>query len=546
MMFAPSMLLSLLAITFTVEAAVGKQRTRTTTAPNWFQTTPNNYAGPTVTGAAPFLAQTNPAPFGQVAYVPNAPLQTSEPIVGAQERNIFHLMGNLSWTNPSSSPYFSPENGFGVDEYSLPEGANITQMHMFQRHGSRYPAAGENFPLWASGIFNATANGTVFEGDLSFLNDWSFKLGEEVLVPQGRKELFDSGILNYYNYGHLYNNSSKLVVRSASQDRVLKSAENFLAGFFGLDWAEHANLLVTIDPAVTGVFDCTRYYDGVLSAFEQVGTWNSIYLKERTAKLRKLTGSYNWTVADTFYAQKLCPYETVALGYSDFCQLFTYEEWEGLEYYFDIIESGAGGFLSPTGRAYGIAWVEEFLARVEGHLLNVPANTTGANMTLDMNPVTFPVNQSLYLEFGHDGDIVAAMTAFGLTQFAGFLPATGPPAHQQFFSSKIVPFAGRLNIEIIKAPHKVSARRSSKTSAKHDAYICDTGERHYVHFILNQRTIPLHVSFEACEYRDDGWCELTTFMNVQKESLAKAEYQYACFGNWTMKGYGTYSDGRPV
>ncbi|KAK9349871.1 histidine phosphatase superfamily [Lipomyces doorenjongii] len=501
MMFTPSMLLSLLAITFTVEAAVGKQRTRTTTAPNWFQTTPNNYAGPTVTGAAPFLAQTNPAPFGQVAYVPNAPLQTSEPIVGAQERNIFHLMGNLS-------PYFSPENGFGVDEYSLPEGAN-------------------NFPLWASGIFNATANGTVFEGDLSFLNDWSFKLGEEVLVPQGRKELFDSGILNYYNYGHLYNNSSKLVVRSASQDRVLKSAENFLAGFFGLDWAEHANLLVTIDPAVTGVFDCTRYYDGVLSAFEQVGTWNSIYLKERTAKLRKLTGSYNWTVADTFYAQKLCPYETNGKGSN-------------------ITLTSSNPAREASSVAYGIAWVEEFLARVEGHLLNVPANTTGANMTLDTNPVTFPVNQSLYLEFGHDGDIVAAMTAFGLTQFAGFLPATGPPAHQQFFSSKIVPFAGRLNIEIIKAPHKVSARRSSKTSAKHDAYICDTGERHYVHFILNQRTIPLHVSFEACEYRDDGWCELTTFMNVQKESLAKAEYQYACFGNWTMKGYGTYSDGRPV
>ncbi|KAK9336353.1 hypothetical protein V1521DRAFT_437043 [Lipomyces starkeyi] len=79
-------------------------------------------------------------------------------------------------------------------------------------------------------------------------------------------------------------------------------------------------------------------------------------------------------------------------------------------------------------------------------------------MTLDTNPLTFPVNQSLYLQFGHDADIIAAMAAFGLRQFAEFLPATHPPAHRQFLTSKIVPFAGRLNIEIIKAPHMVSHR----------------------------------------------------------------------------------------
>ncbi|KAK9323110.1 hypothetical protein V1517DRAFT_109401 [Lipomyces orientalis] len=107
-----------------------------------------------------------------------------------------------------------------------------------------------------------------FEGDLSVLNDWPYKLGKEVLFSQGRKELFDSGILNYYNYGHLYDNSS---VRTLSQARMVQSAENFLAGFFGLDWAEHANLLVAIDPAVTGVFDCARAFDGYPVASEVVG-----------------------------------------------------------------------------------------------------------------------------------------------------------------------------------------------------------------------------------------------------------------------------------
>ena len=30
--------------------------------------------------------------------------------------------------------------------------------------------------------------------------------------------------------------------------------------------------------------------------------------------------------------QQMCPYETVALGYSKFCELFTEEEWEGFNY----------------------------------------------------------------------------------------------------------------------------------------------------------------------------------------------------------------------
>ncbi|KAK9243124.1 hypothetical protein V1506DRAFT_581221 [Lipomyces tetrasporus] len=213
-MFTRSMMLSLLAIAFTVEAAVRNQRTRTTTTPNWFQTTPNSYAGPFRPDlATPFLAQTNPAPFGQVTYVANAPLGTSEPIVGAHGRNIFHLMGNLSTCFPA-------EDGFGFDEYSLPEAPTADTVS------------------WASGIVNATANGTVFEGDLSFLNDWSYKLGGDLLVPQGRKELFESGLVNYYNYGHLMtihpSSSSGLLSRPAWSRAPPRTSWQVSSGSTGL------------------------------------------------------------------------------------------------------------------------------------------------------------------------------------------------------------------------------------------------------------------------------------------------------------------------
>ena len=121
--------------------------------------------------------------------------------------------------------------------------------------------------------------------------------------------------------------------------------------------------------------------------------------------------------------QSLCAYETVAFGYSSFCDLFTYEEWQGFEYVYDLIIDGNYFFQSPTGRALGIGFVEEVLARLENHLLTTP--NTQANITLDSMTSTFPLDQNLYFDFSHINTIIGTLTAFGLKQFAQFLPTTG-------------------------------------------------------------------------------------------------------------------------
>lgn len=134
------------------------------------------FQGPTPTGPEPFLAETNPAPFPSVSYYPPSPLETQEPIQDAPTGgNIFHQMGNIS-------PYF-PSPGFGIDEYPLPEGAEITWLNMLARHGSRYPTG----PITLSQAFAAAGN-VSFKGDLSFLNSWTYKLGEQILTPWGRQE----------------------------------------------------------------------------------------------------------------------------------------------------------------------------------------------------------------------------------------------------------------------------------------------------------------------------------------------------------------------
>jgi hypothetical protein len=138
--------------------------------------------GPTPTGPPAFLAQTNPAPFASTSYIPNTPLETQVPIAGANGQNIFQLHGQLSH-------YFPNPDGFGVDEYSLPDGANITWLNMLSRHGSRYPTTGSGAPTFGQKVQNATGqfNAT---GALSFLNTWNYTLGKgaEILVPVGKQE----------------------------------------------------------------------------------------------------------------------------------------------------------------------------------------------------------------------------------------------------------------------------------------------------------------------------------------------------------------------
>lgn len=154
--------------------------------PQYFQTSPELWAGPTATGRAAFMAQTRT--FDPTAtYVPNEPLQTSIPIEGMQSGNesIFKMMGYLS-------PY-TPSPGFGVDEFPLPAGADILQVQMLSRHGSRYPTSGSEVAEFGQKIANSSGTFKP-RGILTFLLDWKYQLGAEILVPKGREELFQSGM----------------------------------------------------------------------------------------------------------------------------------------------------------------------------------------------------------------------------------------------------------------------------------------------------------------------------------------------------------------
>ncbi|CAM1506911.1 Fc.00g065520.m01.CDS01 [Cosmosporella sp. VM-42] len=503
--------------------------------PQYFQTSPELWAGPTATGRPAFMAQTrviNPT----ATFVPNEPLQTSIPIEGMKEGNqsIFKMMGFLS-------PY-SPSPGWGVDEYPIPDGAEIVQVQMLSRHGSRYPTSGSEVHNLGGKLANASGEFTV-KDSLAFLSDWKYQLGHEILVPKGREELFQSGnligVLHSYMYGSLYNPKSKIIVRTTTQDRMLKSAENWMAGFFGLEWTNNATIEVIIEEkyfnnSLAGALNCPNG-ETKIDYKAARNTWIKTYLADALARFQSMTDGFDWTIQDVYAAQTMCPYETVAYGFSKFCDLFTYEEWRDFGYSVDLYFSAVAAFHSPVARAVGIGYQQEVIARLQNHTLGYSGSQI--NVTLDKSTETFPLNQSLYFDFSHDTNIVAVLTAFGFRQFAEELPATHYPGDHEFTVSHVTPFGARLDIEIIKAPKPLAANR--------EGYL-DGEETKYIHFVLNQRTLPLGKSFPECDVnRKDGWCELETFLKVQEEMPVIADYDYSCHGDWAEVPYEDITDGRP-
>lgn len=62
-----------------------------------------------------------------------------------------------------------------------------------------------------------------------------------------------------------------------------------------------------------------------------------MYLADATARMNAYAPSnFTFTVNDTYAMQSICAYETGYIGMSDFCGLFTEEEWMGFEQTLDI------------------------------------------------------------------------------------------------------------------------------------------------------------------------------------------------------------------
>ncbi|GMK53584.1 hypothetical protein CspeluHIS016_0101700 [Cutaneotrichosporon spelunceum] len=401
----------------------------------------------------------------------------------------------------------------------VPEQCTLSSVHTLMRHGARYPTSGDAAELFATRLLNASTAGE-FEasGNLAFLNDWTYKLGSDILVPFGRLQCMELGVRNRVAYGQLLNDFTEKgtlpVFRTGSIDRMVETMEAFGQGFFGRDSDKQFSMTIAIEnkgvnaTVYPGGGTCPNSALDVDASKLGMAEFVNRAMAGTAARLQAHVKGYTITPTDVQTMLSLCAYETLSLGYSAFCPLFTEEDFRNMAYAYDIMFYYGNGFGGQTTAAQGKGWVQEFLARLTHTPIEVYDSST--NSTLDGNPETFPLNQSIYADASHDSYIMSTFVALNLTALNSFgrLPTNVDRGHNErpFYSSKIVPFNTNFVAQVMR---------------------CDGREEEQIRFILNDAVIPLHETYAGCQGDEDGLCPLQNVVAALQTRVAEIDYHKA-------------------
>ena len=114
---------------------------------------------------------------------------------------------------------------------------------------------------------------------------------------------------------------------------------NFAAGFFGVQTYQNSYRLeveIEAEPfnnTLAPWENCLPNGDNFYNLGNQAtAAWAEVYLKNTIKRLQPHIKGLNLTTQLVYAMQSICAFETVSIGSSEFCGLFTKEEWEGYEY----------------------------------------------------------------------------------------------------------------------------------------------------------------------------------------------------------------------
>ncbi|POS88367.1 hypothetical protein EPUL_000106 [Erysiphe pulchra] len=486
------------------------------------------------------------------------------------------------------SPYSdNPDELFGVEYTGLPAGCQIESVQTLQRHTERFPTShtlDTTIVRLSSKLHEFTSNhaNPKFEGILSFLNSWQnpFDRGSFLTGP-GAASQFAAGVNFWNQYGRiLYNASSgqlaynpnfpngtarpPVVLRTTEQSRIHNSQINWALGFFG------SSSQPKPDPFLT---NATQPYEVVIIPEETKEKGNNTlapyiscknflsktelrrmgsllqkdyiedYITEAKERVQNLApDGLNLNKDDVHAMQLLCAYETAFIGASSFCKLFSEEEWSGFARSAEILFYYTFNYGNPTGRAQGIGYVQEMLARLNHSLIT--SSSSSVNSTLTGNPATFPTNQAFYADFSHDDVLISALAALSIEYFHSPPNVTQypPESDSKHTLSQVIPFGARLVTETIGCDSANPKPRRFPTihyKFGQDGYEASKATHKFVRMRLNNGIVPLNtirdgVCGDEKTGRIDGMCALKDFVSNQEKITALANYQYACFANYTI------------
>ena len=130
------------------------------------------------------------------------------------------------------------------------------------------------------------------------------------------------------------------------------------------------------------------------------------------------------------------------------------------------------------------------------------------------------------------------ITALNLTSFAeeGPLPADHIPSKRTFKASHLAPFGTNIQFQRQSFPFPpllVAFSHAFLCITNGLVLACAQEPEPQIRIIINDGVAPL-TGIRGCPEQKDGMCPLPTFIEAQKEIIAKADWTWACHGDWEV------------
>ncbi|MCJ1416111.1 hypothetical protein MMC32_002446 [Xylographa parallela] len=297
----------------------------------------------------------------------------------------------------------------------MPEGCEITFVQVLARHGARDPTAAKTVEYKAI-IQKIKSQVENYTPEYEFLKDYVYSLGADQLSVFGQQELVNLGTSFYQRYRAL-GQAFAPFIRASGQDRVVQSAKNFSQGFHQARLADKTSSAIDKYPYPIIVISeedgsnntlhheiCMNFENGHKPdvGWEAQKQWVELFVPPIRARLNVDMPGAELTDLETIHFMDLCPFETVANPdgkISDFCSLFTEEEWHRYDYYQSLGKFYGFGNGNPLGPTQGVGFTNELIARLTKKSV---IDHTCVNHTLDDSENTFPLDRIFYADFSHD------------------------------------------------------------------------------------------------------------------------------------------------
>ncbi|KAJ7172078.1 phytase [Mycena filopes] len=397
-------------------------------------------------------------------------------------RNSMQLKGPLL---VQGQPEFDPRTSWGayspfipVEEYlPPPNGCEITQVNILQRHGARFPTSGASINI-VSAVRKLQNVDEYTHGGMEFLRSFVYTLGTDDLVPSGAIQSSEAGSAVFERYARLVTTDNLPFVRASSGERVVDSANNWTAGFSA---ASHRRYNPSISVILSEEGNDTlenHMCPNAGNSNAQTSEWLAVYAPAITVRLNTWAPGANLTDSESSALISLCAFHTAATSttfspLSPFCALFTPPDFAAFGYSADLDKYYYTGYGAARGlgRVQGVGYVNELLARLTHRPVR---DQTQTNTTLDADPATFPLDRSIYADFSHDNTMVAIFAALGLFPQDTPLSTAAPDARRMWHTREMVPFSGRMVVERMRCGDRKEYVRILVNDAVQPLDFCST------------------------------------------------------------------------